>query len=126
MWEPGGAAPAPAPAQPTVTVAPGTLERLSATTGAMRFELRDAVDAESAQAAMRDARRRVLAIRHPEEPDEPFASYASAVDERDGVITFVVDMADAEAYEGTVDAALDAVVSALAEAGIHTGTLSAG
>jgi len=128
VWEPGGV-PAPSPpAQPTVTVAvaPGTLERLTATTGAMRFELRDAADAEAATAAMAEARRRVLAIRHPEEPDEAFASYAGAVEERDGVIGFVVDMADAEAYDGVVEAALDAVTGALRDAGVESGALSAG
>lgn len=65
--------------------------------------------------ALRRARQAILRIPHPEEPDDPFASFASEVTSSEAGWTFSVDMADAEAYPGVLEAVLAAVVEALEE-----------
>jgi hypothetical protein len=69
------------------------------------------------ESALGMARDQILQIRHPEEPDDPFASFVSEVEESDEGWSLTLDMADAEVYEGVLEAALEAVVLSLEESG---------
>jgi hypothetical protein len=100
------------------------LAYMRANSGHVSFVVRGQ-PAERVASALEVARRRVAGIRHPDEPDEQFASFISGVEALDeGGWSFWVDMADAEAYEGILELALDCVVSALEEAAVESVNVS--
>jgi hypothetical protein len=96
-----------------VEVAQGLIDDLAATTGWMKITIQSTAEAERSREATALAAKRIAAIRHPEEPEEQFASLIEA-DERH----VYADMHDAEAYPGVLEAVVDAVVSAVRDAGI--------
>jgi hypothetical protein len=73
---------------------------------------------------MKAARRALLTMRHPDEPAEGLASYASPVVRGDRGASFTFDIADAEAYEGLIENLIACVVGAIAEAGIDDALLT--
>lgn len=99
------------------------LEHMRLHSGAMRFVIEEASDPNTAVRAVDEARRRVAAIRHPEEGGQ-HASYISGTELEPAGPTFWVDMADAEAYPGVLEEVLEAVVSALEDSGLEDALLS--
>ena len=100
------------------------LAYMRANSGHVSFVVRGG-PVDRVRSALELARRRVARIRHPEEPAEQFASFISGIEALDdGGWSFSVDLADAEAYEGILERALDGVVSALKEASLESVTLS--
>jgi hypothetical protein len=90
----------------------------------MHFEVRGAADAREAHRGLSRGRADVLAIPHPDEPDGPFASFASDVEAGARGPGFWVDMADAEAYDGILEEALERVLRALDDCGLRDGCLT--
>jgi len=66
----------------------------------------------------------IFRVAHPEEPSDPFASFASDVAPGPNGPGFWVDMADAEAYDGILEEALGRVLAALAQSGVTEGCLT--
>src|SRR5438874_641240 len=91
----------------SVTTDDGLLDRMKASTGVCRVQLREAVDPADAMLGLARARRAIFGIPHPEEPSDPLPSYASEVVDTGGGPQFCFDVADAEAYEGLVERILD-------------------
>jgi len=106
-----------------IRVDPGLVDYIAESSGAAHVQLQDAEDPEVAVAAMRLARSAVFSIPHPEEPDDPLPSFASAVTMAEGGPTFWFDIADAEVHDGTLRQVVKAMVTALDAAGA-TGWLS--
>jgi hypothetical protein len=106
-----------------IDIEPGVLEAMTANTGAIRL-LVVAGDADI-RGALGDAVTRIFQIRHPEEPDDPFASWAGPVERFGDGWVLSLDMADAEAYEGILEAVLCCVVEALEAAGVPQARVSA-
>lgn len=107
-----------------IVVDPSILDYMARTTGCCTFVLEEAGDREVATRAMEAARRAVGSIAHPEEPDDPLPSWMSSVHTTSDGARFSVDMADAEAYEGLLEQVLEAVVDAVAAAGLDQGLLT--
>lgn len=107
----------------TIRVKPGMLEHMRLHSGAMRFIVEEASDPEAAVRAVDEARRRVAAIRHPEE-GEQHASCISGIEPEPTGPSFWVDMADAEAYPGVLEEVLETVVGALEDSGLEDALLS--
>ena len=101
----------------------GVLEAMRANTGAIRLLV--VAGDEDIRGALRDAVTRIFQIRHPEEPDDPFASWAGPVERSGDGWVLSLDMADAEAYEGILEAVLRCVVEALEAAGVPQARVSA-
>jgi hypothetical protein len=78
-------------------------------------------DAAAVKAGVAVAAARIRAIRHPEQPDEAYASYLTSSDSE-----ISADMHDAEAYEGILEAVLEAVASGLLDAGVESALVGAG
>jgi hypothetical protein len=97
---------------------------MRASSGAIHFEVRDPSDPDIASRGLCRARTDVLAIPHPDEPDGPFASFASDVESAMHGPGFWVDMADAEAYTGILEEALERVLIALDASGLQEGCLT--
>lgn len=79
---------------------------------------------ERVAGALEVARRRIARIRHPDEPDEPFASFISEVRAFGEGWTFAVDMADAEAYDDILERTLACLVGALEETDVESAEVS--
>jgi hypothetical protein len=107
-----------------IEVDDGLLDHMRQSSGAIEFELRRAADAGTAQRGLSRGRADVLAIPHPDEPDGPFASFASDVEPGARGPGFSVDMADAEAYDGILEEALERVLLALDDSGLRDGCLT--
>jgi hypothetical protein len=106
-----------------IDVDAGVLEAMRANSGAIRLLIvsRD----EGTRGALHDALRRIFEIHHPEEPDDPFASWAGPVERIGDGWVLALDMADAEAYEGILEAVLRSVVEALEAAGVSEAVVTA-
>jgi hypothetical protein len=92
------------------------LGTMRANSGAIHLVVISAVD--DARVGLEEALRRIFEIPHPEEPDEPLASWAGPVEPVDDGWGLLLDLADAEAYEGILEAVLDVVVQALERTGV--------
>jgi hypothetical protein len=83
--------------------------------GATEFVIQGATDKAHAVAALQRGRERAFAVRHPEEPTEPFLPWASGVAETDDGAAFVADTKDATAYPEVTAAVAVAVAAGVAE-----------
>lgn len=81
--------------------------------GAIYVELRAATETDAALRALRRARTDIFRIPHPEQRNEPFASFVSEVEPGPRGPGFSFDMTDAEAYEGILEEALERILIAL-------------
>jgi hypothetical protein len=108
-----------------IEVDDGLLDYMAGSTGALHLVLRDTDDPDLALEAMRQAKAALFTIPHPEEPDDPLPSFASAVTAGAAGVTFWFDIADAEAYEGLLEQVLATVVRALEKSGV-SGRLTGG
>jgi hypothetical protein len=106
-----------------IEVDAGVLEAMRANTGAIRLLI--VSDTESISGALQDACRRIFDIRHPEEPDDPFASWVGPVEPAGDGWVLSLDMADAEAYDGILEAVLHSIVEALEGAGVADAVVAA-
>ena len=106
-----------------IDVDAGVLEAMRANTGAIRLLVVSGDD--DIRGALHDAVTRIFQIRHPEEPDDPFASWAGPVERSGDGWVLSLDMADAEAYEGILEAVIRCVVEALEAAGVQQAQVSA-
>jgi hypothetical protein len=107
----------------TVTVDPGLVAALAASSGNAQVELRDSSDPDVARRAMQAARAAVYTVPHPEEPDDPLPSYVSEVEDGPRGPRFSIDMADAEGYEGLIERVVATMSAAIDSAG-GDGTLT--
>lgn len=108
-----------------IRVADGLIEHLEEHSGWARVVLREVDGQVDVLRALGAARRAVLTVEHPEEPDEPFASLAVVRhdgDEPEPELVF--DVADIEAYPGTMARIVDAIASALERAGVADALLT--
>lgn len=105
-----------------IQVDAGLMEYMNQTSDSIHFELRGA-DHDAARRGLEQAKRSIFRVRHPED-DEPYASFASDIEINSQGAGFWVDMADAEAYDGILEAALERVLVALDEAGVRDGCLT--
>ena len=96
---------------------PAFREKLAASTGAAQVVVRSA-DVDAAVRGLRRARTALFQIPHPEEPEDPLPSYASAVAADETSARFRFDIADAEAYTGLIDQVADAIIAALEAEGV--------
>jgi len=101
----------------TVRVVPEMLAYLRANSGGIVIVVSGTPPA-AVGSGLRTARRRISAIHHPEQPDEAFPSFVGEAVEINGGWSLSLDMADAEAYDGILEALRDVVVTALEEAGV--------
>lgn len=110
-------------AEGSVRVDPNMIEDLRSQSGAMYFVLNDADPAKTpdALAAMAAA---IWAVRHPDEPSEPLASYVSTPTETDDGGWFFADISDME-EEDEILVELVAAVAVAAEGVLDHGTVSA-
>ena len=108
----------------TIRVDDELLGYMRESSGAIHFEVRGASDTETVVRALRQARRELFSIPHPEEPSDPYAAFASDVEPTPRGHGFWVDMADAEAYEGVLEDAFQRVLVALAENGVEDACLT--
>jgi hypothetical protein len=83
--------------------------------GAIHFELRGADGGARARQGMAHARREIFRLRHPDQPEEPFASFVSDLEVGLNGPGFWVDMADAEAYDGVARRGAGARVGGVGE-----------
>jgi len=101
----------------------GMMDHMRASSGAIEVELRDA-DLEPARRGLELARLEIGRIPHPEQPEWPCASFASAVEVGPRGPGFWFDMADAEVYDGLLEGVLLTLLAALEEAGLDRGVLT--
>lgn len=108
---------------PVITIEPLLHKAIATSSGAVQLEVRDSPRPELVEQGFQAARRALLAIPHPEEPDEPLPS---AVSVRLGPRSprLVFDIADAEAEPGLIETVVQRIVDALNGAGVD-GTLVA-
>lgn len=100
------------------------LDYMRANSGAIHVEVREAGDGELAARGLERGREHVFRIPHPEQPDEPYCSFAAPVTMGTSGPTFWFDMADAEVDEGILERALQALLSGLEEAGVDGALLT--
>jgi hypothetical protein len=95
----------------TVTIGPGMLDDMRASSGAIHFVL-SSVQGD-AVAAMQAAQAAVMEIGHPDEPGEPLASFLSDVVAIDSGAQFWADIIDMEEQPIVLERLLAAVVDAV-------------
>lgn len=105
-----------------IQVDAGLMEYMNESSGAIHFELRGA-DQDAALRGLEQAIESIFRVNHPD-GDGPYASFASDIEIGSRGPGFWVDMADAEAHDGILEAALDGVLVALDEAGVRDGCLT--
>jgi len=89
--------------------------------GGIVLHVTSPADAALLAAGLKAAVSAILQIPHPEEPSEPYASFV-----RCSATEIHADMPDAEAYDGVLDAFLNAVVDGLASSGVTDALIEAG
>ena len=108
-----------------IDVAAELVEYLQAEAGGS-IAVRDAEPADSTERALAAARRAVCEVRHPEEPDDPFVSYATPVAPQETGLGFSFDAKDLGAYDGVAEALIDKLISGLESGGLRSGRLIPG
>lgn len=88
-------------------------DRLRERGGAVAVLIADARDETTARAYAVAARLGLRRVRHPEEPDEPAVSFASALVVTTGGTGFSFDASDVDAYPGLAEELVDAMASEL-------------
>jgi hypothetical protein len=91
---------------------------MGAHSGAGELWLVEVDDPRTARSALEEACSQVLSVPHPDEPTEPMVSFVSAIESVDDRLSLWFDAADAEAYEGALEAILERIVVALEDAGV--------
>lgn len=102
--------------------ADGLIDELAQQSGAMKFAVRrDQKNSDgSLTTAMAQASERVGEVRHPDEPDEPLASYVSEVQVNNDFVWFSADISDMEEEPMVLNEIVDAILAALSAHGIDT------
>jgi hypothetical protein len=104
-----------------IEVDPSLLPTMRQNSASVKIRVQCEADPTLVTAGVAHALRRLAAIRHPEEPDEPYASSMQSQGD-----TIIADMHDAEAYPGVLEAVISAVVGGLHEAGIDDAVVTNG
>ena len=94
--------------------------------GACSVAIIDANPPEVLAVALESARRALLSVRHPEEPEGSFVSYISDVGPQEAGLGFAFDAGDVEAFDGISDRLVRAMLRGLREGGLVDGTLVPG
>ena len=102
----------------------GLLDYMRQSSGAAHVQLRDVADREHARVALSRARESIFRIPHPDQPDEPFASYASGLEAGGRGPQFWFDMADAEAFPDVLECAIELILIAIEHSGVKDGCLT--
>jgi len=105
-----------------VDVSDGFIEYLAENSGAAHVELRTP-EREGALVALTAARDALFKVRHPEEPTDPLASFATDVEPTERGATFWFDAADAEVYDGLLEHVVAVMREAIDAHGV-SGTLT--
>lgn len=93
------------------------LEYMRLHSGGVHFVVEEASDPHAAARGVDEALRRIALVPHPEEGGS-YVKYISPIEAGTTGPSFLIDMADAEAYPGVLESVLDAVVTALEDAGV--------
>jgi hypothetical protein len=100
------------------------LQYMRNSSGAIHIEIRGCSRPAAAVAGLHDAGTQIFRVPHPNQPDSPFASFASSVTQGSTGVGFWFDMADAEAYPDVLECALELILIALDDAGVEDGDVT--
>ena len=105
----------------TIHVEDGLLPYLRRSCGGIVLHVSGAADPTAVRKGLAAAMNRIASIRHPDEPDEPFAKLLTSNDSE-----IHAELPDADAYDGILEEVLASVVAGLGDAGVDDATVHAG
>ena len=107
-----------------IEVDPQIVDTWRASSGSLRVRF-DGVNPDDAIDAAKAARAAVCGFPHPEEPEDPLASWVGPVEIVSGGAEFGFDAGDAGVYDGVFEALAAAMASAVEAEGVVAGRLTA-